>query len=281
MMFDFIFLNLPQKKITIESIREFMMDTDTKRINFSTSHKEALKGSIEGSKAKINLPFADTIKPILETKLGTVLFSTKYGGVWRLIDSDTEFDTFQDFVKLYNDIVFLRDNLDLSIALSMNFNNETYTKIGSLEYQAKFQDNRTAEAELVNICKDWITELPFYKDSDYICAMPSSNPNERSLPMRIVNSLAGFKFKDISEDVFWIDKKKKIKDAGTIDEKLEILLESELKISCKLDGKTVILLDDLYMSGISMQFVAMKLKEAGAKRVFGLCIVKSRSNTTR
>lgn len=39
--------------------------------------------------------------------------------------------------------------------------------------------------------------------------------------------------------------------------------------------------DDLYMSGVSMQYVAMKLKEAGASRVLGLSIVKSRSNTAR
>jgi hypothetical protein len=37
----------------------------------------------------------------------------------------------------------------------------------------------------------------------------------------------------------------------------------------------------LFESGISMQYVAMKLKESGAKRVFGLCIVKSRSNSAR
>lgn len=28
-----------------------------------------------------------------------------------------------------------------------------------------------------------------------------------------------------------------------------------------------------------MQYVAMKLKEAGAKRILGICVVKSRSNT--
>lgn len=48
-----------------------------------------------------------------------------------------------------------------------------------------------------------------------------------------------------------------------------------------LERKNVILLDDLYMSGLSMQYVAMKLKEAGADRIFGLSIVKSFSNTAR
>ena len=43
-------------------------------------------------------------------------------------------------------------------------------------------------------------------------------------------------------------------------------------------GKDIILVDDLYMSGTTLQYVAMKLKEAGARKVFGLCFVKSLSN---
>lgn len=38
------------------------------------------------------------------------------------------------------------------------------------------------------------------------------------------------------------------------------------------------LVDDLYMSGITLQYVAMKLKEAGARKVYGLCLVKSFGN---
>ena len=42
-----------------------------------------------------------------------------------------------------------------------------------------------------------------------------------------------------------------------------------------LKNKTILLLDDMYQSGVTMQYVAMRLKEAGAKRVFGMAIVKS------
>lgn len=113
--------------------------------------------------------------------------------------------------------------------------------------------------------------------------MPSSNPDEESLPERIANSLTDFNFADISEKVSWRSKTRSIKEAKNVEEKLEILEESNLAIAEDLDinGKTVILFDDLYMSGISMQYVAMKLKEAGASRVLGLSIVKSRSNTAR
>ena len=46
----------------------------------------------------------------------------------------------------------------------------------------------------------------------------------------------------------------------------------------KLDND-IILLDDIYQSGTTIQFVAMKLIEAGAKRIFGLTTVKARRNT--
>ena len=73
---------------------------------------------------------------------------------------------------------------------------------------------------------------------------------------------------------------RKIKDADSIDEKFEILDESGLNIDTDVDlkGKTVLLFDDLYMSGLTMQYVAMKLKERGVSRVLGFTIVKSRKN---
>lgn len=280
-----MFMGVPQKEITIENIREFMVDEATKRINFASSHVNALRRTEQEKGGKITLPFADTIQPILENKLGSDkrLFTSKFGGIWRGIMTDEEYSSFEEFVSKYNNIVFLRDNLDLSIALSMNYEGDERTEIGELEYQAKFNNDEDSESQLVDICKEWIEELPYYKHADYICAMPSSNPDEESLPERIVNSLTDFDFTDISEKVLWSSKTRSIKEAEDVEEKLEILEESNLTIAEDLDinGKIVILFDDLYMSGISMQYVAMKLKQAGANRVLGLSIVKSRSNTAR
>lgn len=287
MAFNFqgiMFMGLPQKEITRESIREFVADEDTKRINFASSHANALRRTGEKEVGKITLPFEDSINPILKNATDCILFKSKYDGrFYRIINDEDEYIKFEGFVSLYKNVVFLRDNLDLSISLSMNYEGNERTEIGELEYQAKFNNDEDSESQLVDICKEWIEELPYYKHADYICAMPSSNPDEESLPERIVNSLTDFNFTDISEKVFWHSKTRSIKDAEDVEEKLEILEESNLAIAEDLDinGKTVILFDDLYMSGISMQYVAMKLKEAGANRVLGLSIVKSRSNTAR
>jgi predicted amidophosphoribosyltransferase len=45
-----------------------------------------------------------------------------------------------------------------------------------------------------------------------------------------------------------------------------------------LEGRTVLLLDDLYQSGISMNYVAMELLAAGVKEVFGLACEKTCRN---
>jgi len=284
-MFNFMFIlsGVPQKTITRDKLIEFIGEHETKRINFAGSHANALKKNEEGEGGKIKLPFNDTIGPIIHDKVGKDLFSSQYGGFWRGLYSDEEYASFEEFVEEYNDIVFLRDHLDLSLALSMNFDGDEHTPIGELEYQAKFNDNEEAEAELTSVCNEWIDKLPFFKEADYICAMPGSSAATESLPHRIVSNLEGFDFEDISDSVNWTSKTRSVKDAESAEEKLEIMEESGLQITEGLDlkGKTILLFDDLYMSGLSMQYVAMKLKEAGAARVFGLCTVKSRSNTTR
>lgn len=178
-------------------------------------------------------------------------------------------------------MVFLRDCLDMSLALSMNIieDNER-THLGELEYQAKYRHNQDAENILKEECNKWIHILPFYASADYICAMPSKQ-SEDSLPHRIVASLTDCGFKNISQSVYWQTKEREVKSARTIEEKLDILINSNLIIAddVNIQNKTVVLFDDLYMSGVSMQYVGMKLKEKGASRVLGLTIVKSRKNT--
>jgi hypothetical protein len=287
MMFNFnmfAFSDVPQKSITREKILKFIEDKSTKRINFATTHASALKQNENNVGGKITLPFTDTIEPIIKQKLSTKLFTSNFGGIWKALNTEKEYEQFKNFVSEYNEIVFLRDLLDLSLTLSMNFDDEeTHTEIGELEVKAKFDHVEEAESKLVEICKSWIRELPYYKNVDYICAMPDSDTTKKGLPHRIVEKITGFKFQDISDKVFWTSKKDSAKDAKSVLNKLEIAESSGLQISSDVDlkGKTILLFDDLYMSGVTMQYVAMKLKEAGASRVFGMCIVKSRGNTAR
>src|SRR5690606_30487423 len=234
----------------------------------------------------LNLPFKDSILPMMKGAMGHgfEIFRSEVEETekfYRRIDTEDEYDKVKNFVDEYNQVVFLRDLLDISLALSINLDDEdNRTEIGELGYEAKYQHNGDAERRLNEICQNWVNKFPYFKNADYICAMPCSNRAHKSLPRRIVDALAG-EFENISESVYWQSKARSLKDVDNIEDKLPILESSNLTIDRKLDGKAVFLFDDLYMSGLSMQYVAMKLKEAGAKWVFGLCLMKSRNNTTR
>lgn len=281
---DSRFIHLPKKRVTIDDIRDHITSEGAKRIHFATSHKNSLTSPKSGSHGKITLPFRETIEHLLLKELRefgqNYLFPSKFdnGGYWRGFKSHEDYELCQSFVEKYQQIVFLRDTLDLSLALSMNLQDEkTYTDLGELEYEAKYQHNKAAESQLVSITGEWLQKLPYYSIADSLCAMPCSQPGQHSLPRRIVDGLGHYD--NISAGVRWLNKNLSLKELRTVDEKLEALENFGLEITSDLAGKNVILLDDLYMSGLSMQFVAMKLKEAGADRVFGISIVKARSNT--
>lgn len=174
----------------------------------------------------------------------------------------------------------MRDCLDLSISLSMNMSDSKQrTELGALEYLVKYRadeiDYQQIISDIIQICQETLEKLPYFKEVDYVCVIPSSHPFMKD----IVRGLKGFVFEDISDNVSW-EKSSEIKNAATLDEKLEALLKSNLKVSEAVDlkGKNVMLVDDLYNSGLTMQYVAMRLKELGVCRVFGVTLVKSLSN---
>lgn len=273
------FMDVPQKAITFEDIKKSVSSNSTKRINFSSSHVGALKKYKDHW--KITLPFTESIQSIIKKEIGNDidLFVSEYG-VWRSITND-EYNNWYDFISRYKDIVFLRDCLDISLSLSMNIiENGSRTEIGELEYQSKYNSNDDAEKQLVSLCEEWINKLPYYKDADLICAVPSKTPD--NLPQRIADKLNITPI-NISNTISWTSKTKDVKNAEKVEDKINILEESGFTIDNieQLKDKVIILFDDLYMSGVTLQYIAMKLKEAGVQRVLGLTIVKSRSNSAR
>ncbi len=267
------------KAITEEAIRDFVADANVKRICFSRIQTHALWKTGEGEDM-ITVPFGDSIGMLLKEQTGIVLRKSSKGNYYKKL-SPEEYDQAKRFVVSYANVVFLRDLLDISVALSLNFESdgETRTHIGQLEKSAKYDDDEKAVDELASIVDEFVGNNPLYANADYLCAVPSSKACEKNLPVRIIEKLKNFKGKNISDSIVWTSKTESLKNAEGAD-KLEILKHSGLEISEGVDfeGKDIVVLDDLYMSGITLQYVAMKLKEAGAGKVYGLCLVKSFGN---
>lgn len=267
------------KSITEDGIRDFAADTNVKRICFSRIQTHALWKTEEGDDM-ITVPFGNSVGILLKEQTGIILRKSGKGNYYKKLTSE-EYEKAKVFVETYSNVVFLRDLLDASVALSLNFESdgETRTHIGQLEKVAKYDNDENAVRELAAIVDDFVGKNPIYANADYICAVPPTAVGEKNLPVKIIEKLTRFNGKNVSDNIIWTTKNESLKNADGAD-KLEILKNSGLKIAdgANLEGKEIVVIDDLYMSGITLQYVAMKLKEAGASKVYGLCLVKSFGN---
>ncbi|MFW5721229.1 MAG: hypothetical protein ACOCWW_02460 [Bacteroidota bacterium] len=269
-----------QSCISRELIKE-KHEESPRRIDFTTSHRNALKRETGEYVGKFSVPFAESIKPIFESETGLDLFlSQQYGNYWRSLHSEDEYQNIERFIEKMGTIVFLKDTLALSIAFSAHYDESgKRTSIGWLEYQAKYQFDDSAINELANLCITKINNLLFFKNIKVFCAVPPSDPGQTNLPNKIISIIEDdYDIENISNSVYWENEKPQLKELR-FDEKWQKLDEANLIVDReKVDDKNIILFDDLYQSGTTMQYIAMKLLEAGAKRIFGVTIVKSRGD---
>ncbi|MBF0343862.1 MAG: hypothetical protein HQL06_06485 [Nitrospirae bacterium] len=82
--------------------------------------------------------------------------------------------------------------------------------------------------------------------------------------------------KDLSHLVVKTRKTSEAKDLP-VTEKLSAI-KGSISVKEGVSGRKILLIDDLYQSGISTNYVAMLLLEAGAEKVFGLACEKTCRN---
>lgn len=274
-------MNVPCKQITEETIREYMEDKRTKRFNMQYCQQNPINVvNKENEVAWFNVPFQESINTILSYLFNceSYLRLNRFGKYTHCFKKQEELEEFYAKIDPYKELVFLRDCLDLSVALSMydykQEGGQSKTEFGEVEYAVKYQEQRgVCLQRLVEKTQYWLEKLPYFKSADYVCCIPTQHP----VMSMILDQLKGFAFEDISCDVYWSNKNNEIK-GKPVEEKLALLNSFDLQIGSNVKGKTILLLDDMYQSGLTMQFVAMKMKQAEANRVFGISLVKALSN---
>ncbi|WP_299391211.1 phosphoribosyltransferase [Pelagibius sp.] len=270
-------------KISRERFEQIRSDEIARRIHFPTTHSTALKRS-EGEKwyGSFSVPFWESVGLVFEQQTGLELFRSKYG-YWRSIRDESEYEAIADWIESQRNRVFLRDCLDASIALSFNFMEKAerrYTKLGKLEHDAKYQQDESAVRKLAGICVRVIRSLPSYKDATHISAVPPRPDKGFDLPSSIAGQVAqALSMIDVTSLYEWSGDKGSLKEAADA-EKWDQLEAAGLNfVGGDLSGTRVILIDDLYQSGQTMQFVASRLAEANAGEILGLALVKSWRDT--
>ncbi|MEW7978444.1 MAG: hypothetical protein AB2813_01140 [Candidatus Sedimenticola endophacoides] len=265
-------------KETVEQARA----KEPKRICFATIHAAEPKHSTSGSYAgSFNVPFGEGFNRLFpHTLFPNTRDQYHEDSYWLGIESEQDFEEIDAWVKSQGNRVFLRDCLYTSIAMSHNFTDDgERTEIGELEYQAKQNHDMGAVEALAEHCVDTIMDIPLYSKADLVCAIPPRPDKGFDLPSLAVSIVSGKIGKEDITGKFSFGAEKRSVKSATLDEKWDAWNDAAITFNGDLTDKKIILIDDKYQSGTTIQYIAMKLQEAGAHHVLGLSMVKTMRDT--
>lgn len=156
-----------------------------------------------------------------------------------------------------------------------NHTRSSRTYVGELVYKAKYNTDRTALRELLNVLRHSIIQLrnmPMAQNqirlATAVAAVPCNPSKPMSLPheaARLVAATLGIR--DISDQV--------VKVRSTPPAKLSPQSQVDAYgVHMPLRGHNVLLIDDLLHTGATLESVAVHLRNAGAATVVGMCLTK-------
>jgi hypothetical protein len=249
---------------------------------------------VTGTRSAVKFPFKETLWNSFEMMCKVPSIGTREDPVkgWytylRVEDAGA-----LDRIRLWQDTVgryvVLRDCLALSFALDFEHEagdpSKPQSRIGALRSRAKpynrrpTDDSLEAAEQLVQECLSFLGAMTCYEAADAVVAMPPSRPDKPfDLPRYLAQGIASEIGKpDLSGYVVTRSGRPPLKDVS-LAEKLETIQGTISTEGALLECRTILLVDDLYQSGISMNYVAMELLKAGARAVLGLACEKTCRN---
>lgn len=170
--------------------------------------------------------------------------------------------------------------LDEAYALDFNFQQGihplTRTEIGELEHLAKESQHPVAIAEVARRLAEVIGQHPTLARADVITALPPRPSSSFHLPVELVRQIGAHLGRPVGLNLTKADHPKL--RSLPIDQKLAALA-GVFTLDESVQGKTVLVIDDLYQSGVTAWSLAKLLKSHGAREVYALACVKSWSDT--
>lgn len=158
------------------------------------------------------------------------------------------------------------------------------TEVGQLMRAAKpynepaTEEHRRAGTALAYRLCDLVKAVPLFRDVDGYVAVPCASSKAFSLPRGFAYALARRTGKaNLSEAVTKSKATPEMKNLSLV-QKLDAILGSVAVDRAAVAGKSIVVVDDLYQSGLTINYVAEELRRAGAREVFGLAAVKTLSN---
>lgn len=271
--------NIFYPPITLERFKAVRL-AEPRRICFSSTHKSALKRSFTGKAfGFLNLPFTETISEFLPWKLFKNT-KGKFGGYYRLVPDEAEFESIKGWISDRSELVFIRSALTTAVAAGEHWKDADHrSEIGELEHAAKYDGSNTARAKLA----DLVTEIArrLYDGRVHVIAsVPPTTAGAVGLPQYLAGALSDrLNLPNVTAAMKWNGQKPSLKELS-VDQKWAALEQVGLSIERgAIQGKSVLLVDDMYQSGTTVHFVGGALRAAGANDIHVLAVSKGRRDT--
>lgn len=266
---------LNAESISCDLIQRYLYDTTPRRV--------CITDAVYTENEKFfNPPFKKAIEAFFYNEFHKKFDINRYGKYYIKYSPTITRQQVLDWTNKYRNIVFINDALPLSISLGFYKRQEEnelkYTRLGNIVHAIKYRGDKSRINALVNDVATSISSFPYYKDADFICAIPPSNGKGFDLPTYIASQVSPEVSKPDISKYLVAGEKRQLKQTS-LDNKITELSNWNISINTDIRRKTIILIDDLYQSGSTMMYIAKKLQEAGAKYIYGLSIVKNLKNT--
>lgn len=204
--------------------------------------------------------------------------TSKHDSYYLKID---DFELFQKVIAPFEDMVLVNDTLDLTICSDFYYKSvekEEFSKIGELLHALKIEKKQEIIPSLLDEIKIIVEKFDFSIYGKNIVVMPTHSSTK--LVATTAKMIADKMNWDIQQNTIGIIEEShptKIKRLETREAKL-----NELNGIITLwdegipEGKDVLLIDDNYQSGATINFISMLLKKYyNVKKVYGFCLTKT------
>uniref|UniRef100_A0A7C4GL64 ComF family protein n=1 Tax=Fervidobacterium thailandense TaxID=1008305 RepID=A0A7C4GL64_9BACT len=155
---------------------------------------------------------------------------------------------------------------------------EVYTKLGKMLYELKYNNSISTLDYIAQVIASFVKRLKVYKELDAIVPVPPSKLNREFQPVTELAKRVS-NYTGVPTELGYLVKVKETPEMKRIKDplkKMTILRDSYRILTNSLEGKTVLLFDDLYKSGATLKACTdTLLSEGKVGRVYVLTLVKT------
>lgn len=288
--------HVPPRQVPIsrEAIEEMIRLTPRRRRLCDLDQPLKRPGQF-GDDWNLSFPFQETFVPAFNAACAVdhIPFRSKSGTftyTYLKDASEEQIQQIERWLSVVSHRIAIRDRLAVSFALDYDREDgdpkKRQTEIARLRTEAKRYDGGRASAANIEAakllackCVEFLHEVRSYNVADCVVGAPPSRVDKPYDLPRTLAALIGESWgrEDLTTHVRTVRNRPQLKE-----QKVESKLSSiEGTIAIDRDvfqGRNVLIVDDLYQSGVSINYVGMLLLEAGARRVLGLACEKTCRN---